>query len=101
MLLVPQVLMKLYNSMIVAKESVHNDKMMSAYMCEFVSFNVLDKDYVENFFLALSNFYPSYRHWMYTIELLKKLINHNTLCEVSVRSFRTQTIFAASDNHGR
>lgn len=58
-------------------------------------------DYVENFFLALSNFYPSYRHWMYTIELLKKTINHNTLCEVSVRSFRTQTIFAASDNHGR
>lgn len=31
------------------------------------------EDYVENFFLALSNFYPSYRHWMYTIELLKKI----------------------------
>lgn len=59
------------------------------------------EDYVENFVLALSNFYPSYRHWMYTIELLKKLINHNTLCEVSVRSFCTQTIFPASDNHGR
>ena len=42
------VLMKLYNSIIVARESVHNDKMMSAYMCEFVSFNVLDKDYVED-----------------------------------------------------
>ena len=41
------VLMKLYNSIIVAKESVHNDKMMSAYMSEFVSFNVLDKDYLE------------------------------------------------------
>ena len=40
------VLMKLYNSLIVAFESVRNDKMMSAYMCEFVSFNVLDKDYV-------------------------------------------------------
>ena len=40
------VLMKLYNSLIVALESVKNDKMMSAYMCEFVSFNVLDKDYV-------------------------------------------------------
>ena len=39
--------MKLYNSVVVARESVHNDKMMSAYMCEFVSFNVLDKDYVE------------------------------------------------------
>tara|TARA_B100002051_G_C16740167_1_gene643772 strand:+ start:3663 stop:4346 length:684 start_codon:yes stop_codon:yes gene_type:complete len=41
------VLMKLYNSIIVAKESVKNDKMMSAYMNEFVSFNVLDKDYLE------------------------------------------------------
>tara|TARA_B100001094_G_scaffold325266_1_gene379307 strand:- start:1350 stop:2123 length:774 start_codon:yes stop_codon:yes gene_type:complete len=41
------VLMKLYNSFIVAHESVLNDKMMSAYMCEFVSFNVLDKDYVQ------------------------------------------------------
>ena len=40
------VLMKLYNSLIVALESVKNDKMMSAYMCEFVSFNVLDKDYI-------------------------------------------------------
>tara|TARA_Y100001980_G_C14163820_1_gene41564 strand:+ start:29 stop:451 length:423 start_codon:yes stop_codon:yes gene_type:complete len=39
------VLMKLYNSYIVAKESVKNDKMMSAYMSEFVSYNVLDKDY--------------------------------------------------------
>ena len=40
------VLMKLYNSLIVALESVKNDKMMGAYMCEFVSFNVLDKDYI-------------------------------------------------------
>ena len=40
------VLMKLYNSFIVAYQSVKNDKMMSAYMCEFVSFNVLDNDYV-------------------------------------------------------
>ena len=38
--------MKLYNSFIVARESVKNDKMMSAYMSEFVSFNVLDKDYI-------------------------------------------------------
>ena len=38
------VLMKLYNSLTVARESVLNDKMMSAYMSEFVSFNVLDKD---------------------------------------------------------
>lgn len=40
------VLMKLYNSLVVANESVTNDKMMSAYMSEFVSFNVLDSDYV-------------------------------------------------------
>ena len=42
------VLMKLYNSLEVAKQSVKNDKMMSAYMSEFVSFNVLDADYVAN-----------------------------------------------------
>ena len=41
------VMMKLYNSFIVAKESVKNDKMMSAYMSEFVSFNVLDSDYLD------------------------------------------------------
>lgn len=40
------VLMKLYNSFIVARESVKNDKMMSAYMSEFVSYNVLDSDYM-------------------------------------------------------
>ena len=39
--------MKIYNSFDVAYQSVKNDKMMSAYMNEFVSFNVLDKDYVE------------------------------------------------------
>lgn len=39
------VLMKLYNSYTVANQSVMNDKMMSAYMSEFVSFNVIDKDY--------------------------------------------------------
>ena len=42
------VLMKLYNSYDVAYQSVKNDKMMSAYMNEFVSFNILDKDYVAN-----------------------------------------------------
>ena len=41
------VLMKLYNSLEVARQSVKNDKMTSAYMSEFVSFNVLDKDYVK------------------------------------------------------
>ena len=40
------VLMKLYNSMEVARQSVKNDKMMSAYMSEFVSYNVLDSDFV-------------------------------------------------------
>lgn len=40
------VLMKLYNSYTVAHQSVKNDKMMSAYMSEFVSYNVLDEDYV-------------------------------------------------------
>ena len=42
------VYMKLINSFIVAYESVHNDKMTSAYMSEFVSFNILDRDYVKN-----------------------------------------------------
>ena len=32
----------------VARQSVKNDKMMSAYMNEFVSYNVLDADYLEN-----------------------------------------------------
>ena len=40
------VLMKLYNSFVVARESIKNDKMMSAYMGEFVSYNVLDSDFV-------------------------------------------------------
>jgi hypothetical protein len=40
--------MKLYNSLSVAYQSVKNDKMMSAFMSEFVSFNVLDKDYIKN-----------------------------------------------------
>ena len=42
------VMMKLYNSWVVAKESLVNDKMMSAYMSEFVSFNILDEDYQKN-----------------------------------------------------
>ena len=42
------VLMKLYNSVEVAHQSVKNDKMMSAYMSEFISFNVLDADYVKD-----------------------------------------------------
>ena len=42
------VLMKLYNSLEVAHQSVKHDKMMSAYMNEFVSFNVLDPDYIKD-----------------------------------------------------
>jgi hypothetical protein len=42
------VMMKLYNSFSVARQSVKNDKMMSAYMSEFVSYNVLDADYLED-----------------------------------------------------
>ena len=40
--------MKLYNSFSVAYQSVKNDKMMSAYMSEFVSYNVLDSDYIKS-----------------------------------------------------
>ena len=39
---------KLYNSFVIAKESIKNDKIMSAYMSEFVSFNVLDQDYLNS-----------------------------------------------------
>ena len=41
------VMTKLYNSLNVAYNSVKYDKMMSAYMSEFVSYNVLDDDYVK------------------------------------------------------
>ncbi len=40
--------MKLYSSLTVGYQSVKNDKMMSAFMNEFVSFNVLDEDYLNN-----------------------------------------------------
>ena len=49
------VMMKLYNSLNVAYESVKNDKMMSAYMSEFVSFNVLDQDYVDEKYKGAKN----------------------------------------------
>jgi len=39
---------KLYNSYIIAKGSMKNDMMLSAYMNEFVSFNILDSDYLKN-----------------------------------------------------
>lgn len=49
------VLMKLYNSYTVAYQSVKNDKMMSAYMNEFVSYNVLDEDYVQKKYAGNKN----------------------------------------------
>ena len=49
------VLMKLYNSFIVAYESVKNDKIMSAYMNEFVSYNVIDEDYVQETYEGKKN----------------------------------------------
>ena len=49
------VLMKLYNSLSVGRRSVKDDKMMSAYMSEFVSFNVLDQDYVEEKYKGKKN----------------------------------------------
>jgi hypothetical protein len=39
--------MKLYNSFSVARNSVFFDKMTSAYMTEFVSYNVIDSDYLQ------------------------------------------------------
>ena len=38
--------MKLYSSLSIAYQSVKSDKMMSAFMSEFVSYNVLDSDYI-------------------------------------------------------
>ena len=40
------VLMKLYNSLSVARISTKNDEMRSAFLKEFTSFNVLDEDYI-------------------------------------------------------
>ena len=40
--------MKLYNSLSIAYQSVKSDKMMSAFMSEFVSYNVLDSDYIKS-----------------------------------------------------
>ena len=37
--------LKLYNSMVISYNSVHYDKMMSAFLCEYTSYNIIDKDY--------------------------------------------------------
>ena len=42
------VMMKLYNSLNVGFQSVKTDKMTSAYMSEFVSYNVIDEDYIKD-----------------------------------------------------
>ena len=42
------VLMKLYSSLEVSRDSIKNDKMSSAFMKEFVSHNVIDSDYLAN-----------------------------------------------------
>lgn len=38
--------MKLYNSLSIAYKSFKDDTMLSAFLTEFVSYNVLDKDYI-------------------------------------------------------
>ena len=40
------VTMKLYNSLSISYKSFKDDTMLSAFLTEFVSFNVLDKDYI-------------------------------------------------------
>ena len=40
--------LKLYNSLVISYNSVHYDKMMSAFLCEFTSYNVLDSNYIED-----------------------------------------------------
>ena len=52
-------MMKLYNSFNVAYNSVKSDKMMSAYMSEFVSFNILDKDYKKDEEVELETIVPN------------------------------------------
>tara|TARA_Y100000389_G_C17409956_1_gene490278 strand:- start:458 stop:1195 length:738 start_codon:yes stop_codon:yes gene_type:complete len=49
------VMMKLYNSLSVGYQSVKNDKMMSAFMSEFISYNVIDGDYVKEKYNGTKN----------------------------------------------
>lgn len=67
------VLMKIYNSWNVAYQSVKNDKMMSAYMCEFVSFNVLDTDYVQEKYKGKKN------NRLEDITDEEKMVNHEEI----------------------
>ena len=65
--------MKIYNSWNVAYQSVKNDKMMSAYMCEFVSFNVLDTDYVQEKYKGKKN------NRLEDITDEEKMVNHEEI----------------------
>lgn len=40
--------LKLYNSVVISYNSVKHDKMMSAFLSEFTSYNVLDNDYLKS-----------------------------------------------------
>lgn len=42
------ILLKIYNSLYISYDSLHNDKALSGYITEFSSFNVFDEDIVEN-----------------------------------------------------
>ena len=41
------ILLKIYNSLFIGYESLHNDKALSGYITEYSSFNVFDEDIVE------------------------------------------------------
>ena len=42
------ILLKIYNSLFISYDSLHNDKALSGYITEFSSFNVFDENIVEN-----------------------------------------------------
>lgn len=42
------ILLKIYNSLCISYESLHNDKALSGYITEFSSFNVFDEDIKDN-----------------------------------------------------
>ena len=42
------ILLKIYNSLFISYESLHNDKALSGYITEFSSFNVFDEDIKDN-----------------------------------------------------
>jgi len=41
------ILLKIYNSLYISYDSLHNDKALSGYITEFSSFNVFDEDIIE------------------------------------------------------